>query len=624
MNKSIRGVGALLSSFILPPSSLISRRLRSAVALALTILFLLASLVESSAQKRRPLAPLAPTAQSISVSRPRLVLLIVVDQFRYDYLERFHDLFVTNGIGKLMREGASWVDANYDHAPTKTAPGHATIMTGTWPSEHGIIANNWFDRETGKKVKSVSDDATLLLGGKEGEKGSSPRRLLASTLGDELRLMSADRAKVIGISSKSRSAILPAGRHANAAYWFNTDNGRMVSSSYYFNQLPAWVERFNQTRMADKFFRARWERLLPEAEYTRRLGADAQPWENIASPDRDTNTFPHTITGGADAPSKPFYKELDYSPFSNDLLVSFAEATIANENLGADADTDLLSVSFSANDYVGHRFGPYSHEMMDITLRVDRQIATLLDYVNARVGLDNTLVVFTADHGVAPVPEHAARLGLEGRRLEQDDVFKIILAQIRARYARKGEKDVTNDYIQKFQDRGEAKDGFINNNVYLNFAALKRDHIDAAEFERAIGEAAMTIPGTARYFTRAQLESGTIPPDDAVARRVLHGFNWQRSGDVIILNQPYSIMFSPPDDDPTDPRSSTTHESPYLYDTHVPLIIMGRGLTAARYAQAATPADIAPTLALLLRVQSPSNATGRILTEGLSNARAQR
>ncbi|HVG35071.1 MAG TPA: alkaline phosphatase family protein [Pyrinomonadaceae bacterium] len=437
MNKSIQGVEASLSSFRLPPSSLIFiphsstlilHRLRSVISCALSVLLVLVSVNQLSAQRRRPLAPLTPAAQSGTQTRPRLVLVIVVDQFRYDYLERFRDLFVANGIGRLLREGASWANTNYDHAPTKTAPGHATIMTGTWPSEHGIIANNWFDRETGKKVKSVSDDATLLLGGKEGEKGSSPRRLLASTLGDELRLATNDRAKVIGISSKSRSAILPAGRHASAAYWFNTDNGRMVSSNYYFNQLPAWVERFNQTRMADKFFRARWDRLLPEAEYTRRLGSDSQPWENIASPDRDTNTFPHTITGGASEPSKPFYKELDYSPFSNDLLVSFAEQTIANEGLGADADTDLLSLSFSANDYVGHRFGPYSHEALDITLRVDRQIARLLDYIDGRIGLDKTLVVFTADHGVAPVPEHAARMGLPGRRLEQDEVWKIIMA----------------------------------------------------------------------------------------------------------------------------------------------------------------------------------------------------
>jgi arylsulfatase A-like enzyme len=614
---------ALSFSFIPHPSSLIPSYLRRTIAFVLSVLLVLVWLDGASAQHRRPVAPLEPAAPAVSrpitktQERARLVLLIVVDQFRYDYLERFGDLFVRNGIGRLLREGASWADANYDHAPTKTAPGHATIMTGTWPAEHGIIANDWFDRETGKKVTSVSDDATKLLGGREGEKGQSPRRLLASTFGDELRLATNDRSKVIGISSKSRSAILPAGRHASAAYWFNTNNGRMVSSSYYFDRLPAWVERFNQQGMADKFFGRRWERLLPEAEYAKRVGPDAQSWENIAAPRSDTQTFPHVITGGVAAPSKAFYKELDYSPFSNEMLVAFAEQAIESEGLGADADTDLLSVSFSGNDYVGHRFGPYSQEAMDITLRVDRQIAELLDYVQQHIGLQNTLVIFTADHGVAPIPEHAQALNLPARRIQEADIFKTIMEAIRTRYARKGEADNTGDYIQKFQDLGKSKEGFINNSVYLNMAALKRDHIAVEEFERAVGEAAMQMPGTARYFTRAQLEAGAIPLADPVARRVLHGFNPQRSGDVLIVNAPFNVNFGLPDD-PTDPRSSASHESPYSYDTHVPLVIMGRGLMAGRYAQAASPADIAPTISLVLGVQAPSNSTGRVLTEALA------
>jgi arylsulfatase A-like enzyme len=550
------------------------------------------------------------------------VLLIVVDQFRYDYLERFGDLFAANGLGRLVREGASWANANYDHAPTKTAPGHATVMTGTWPAEHGIVGNDWFDRTTGKKVTSVTDDTTLLLGGREGEKGQSPRRLLSTTLGDELRLATNNRSKVIGISSKSRSAILPAGRRANAAYWFNTSNGWMVSSNYYFDRLPAWVERFNRAGLADTFLGRRWERLLAEAEYEKRVGPDDQPWENIAAPGSDTRIFPHTITGGAATPSKPFYKELDYSPFSNELLVAFSKQAIEHESLGADADTDLLSVSFSGNDYVGHRFGPYSQEAMDITLRVDRQIALLLDYVNARVGLQNTLVVFTADHGVAPIPEQALALNLPGRRIQEADLFNAIMLTVRPRYARAGEPDRANDYIQKFQDGSKTREGFINNNVYLNRAALERDHIDVEEFARAVGEAAMRVPGTARYFTRRQLEAGAVSSADPVARRVLHGFHPQRSGDVVIVNAPFNSMFGLPDD-PNDPRISAMHETPYSYDTHVPLIIMGRSLVAGRYAPSASPADIAPTLAFVLGVQAPSNATGRILTEGLLTTKPQ-
>ena len=300
-----------------------------------------------------------PSSSNAPSTRPRLVLLLVVDQFRYDYLERFGDLFVANGLRRLMRDGAWWTSAAYDHVPTYTAPGHATLMTGTWPAESGIIGNDWFDRETGSSVTSVSDPAAKLLGGEEGGKASSPRRLLASTLGDELRLATLRRSKVIGISVKDRSAILTAGRGATAAYWYSARTGQMVSSDYYFNQVPQWVISFNNTRPADKYFGARWERLLPEAEYTKRAGPDAPEWEKIGAA-KDTNTFPHTITGGASAPGPAFYDDLPRSPFANDLLIAFAEQAIASEQLGQDDDTDILSLSLSANDYVGHRFGPYS------------------------------------------------------------------------------------------------------------------------------------------------------------------------------------------------------------------------------------------------------------------------
>src|SRR4030095_11890316 len=347
-----------------------------------------------------PLITAQRSPASQRAKRPKLVLLIVVDQFRYDYLERFNDLFVENGLRRLMRDGASWTQSNYDHIPTYTGPGHATMLTGAYPAESGIIGNEWPDRATGKRVTSVSDSTVTLLGGVPNEGGSSPRRLMSSTVGDELRLATNDRSKVIGISVKDRSAILPAGRHANAAYWFSTNSGSMVSSTYYFNELPAWVTAFNNTRPADKFFGAKWERLLPENEYLKRAGTDSPPWENIGNQPGDTNTFPHTVTGGATAAGRTFYNALDYTPFSNDLLLAFVQQAVINEHLGEDDDTDVLSISFSANDYVGHRYGPYSQEMMDVTLRVDRQIATLLDFVNARVGLANTIVAFTADHGV--------------------------------------------------------------------------------------------------------------------------------------------------------------------------------------------------------------------------------
>jgi len=599
-------------------------RIRNFARLILLVLFLFpAQLLPARQSAAQPSSRRAgvrtqnrsPQSKAARPARPRLVLLIVVDQFRYDYLTRFGDLFGSRGIGRLMREGASWTEANFDQVPTFTAPGHAAFMTGSWPLQNGIIANEWYERETGKKVTSVTDDGTSKLPGKPGEKGYSPRRLLCSTVGDELRLADADRSKVIGISAKGRAAILPAGRHATAAYWYSTDIGGLVSSTYYFNELPDWVVRFNNRRMVDGWFGARWDRLLPEAEYLKRAGQDDVPWENQDKSSKDTNAFPHVVTGGAAKPGKAFYRALDYTPFSNELLLAFAQEAITNEKLGDDDDTDVLSVSFSANDYVGHRFGPYSQEVMDMSLRVDRQVGTLLDFVDARVGLQNAVVIFTADHGVAPVGEQAALMNLPGRRSPEAQLRKLVEDGLKARYARKDRP--ATDYIQTFTNKNEP--GVINSNVYLNRMALKRDGIDLDDCERVVGELSMQMPGAARYFTRAQLENNRISSSDPIARRVLHGFYPQRSGDVIVVFEPYNILFDSPDD-PTDIGSTTTHGSPYSYDTHVPLIIMGRDFAKGSYTQAATPADIAQTLANLLRVQSPSCSVGRVLSEALVNS----
>src|SRR5262249_45307890 len=451
--------------------------LQRLVAVVLVLVFAIAL----SAQQAR-----ITQRQQDPVAHPHLILLIVVDQFRYDYLTRFGDLFGSRGIGRLMRDGASWTNVNYDHVPTFTAPGHTVLMTGAWPSQTGIIANEWYERETGKRVKSITDDDTLTLGGKPDEKGKSPRRLLCSTVGDELRLADNDRSKVIGISAKDRSAILPVGRRGSAAYWFSADTGNMVSSTYYFNHLPDWVNRFNGRRMADGWFGARWNRLLPESEYLKRAGKDDVPWENQDKSSNDTNFFPHVVTGGASSVSRPFYKALDYTPFSNDLLVSFAEEAITNEKLGAHNDPDLLSVSFSADDYVGHRFGIYSQEEMDITLRVDQQIGTLLDYLDGRVGLQNTLVIFTADHGASPIPEQAASVGLPGRRYQRADILRLVQEGLKARYGRTNRP--ASDYIQTFTSRGANEQGFLNTNFYLNREAFQRDGIDFDECTRAIRE----------------------------------------------------------------------------------------------------------------------------------------
>ena len=550
-----------------------------------------------------------PTTTPTEARRPRLVLLIAVDQFRHDYLERFGDLFGKNGLRRLLRDGAVWDQANYDHTPTYTAPGHATMMTGAYPAETGIVGNEWIDRETGKRITSVTDSTVKVLGGGPNDAPASPRRLMTSTLGDELRLATNDRSKVIGISVKDRSAILPAGRHANAAYWFSPLSGNMISSTFYFPSLPPWVSDFNQKRPADKFFGKSWERLLPESEYLKRAGVDAPTWEVVGSASGDTNVFPHKVTGNSTAPGAQFYSALDFTPFSNDLLVEFAEQALLNEQLGQDDDTDVLTVSFSANDYVGHRYGPYSQEAMDITLRVDRQIETFLDFIDAKVGLRNTIVIFTADHGVAPIPEHAATLGLDGARLNTDEILKTIRSAISARFNPKGTSpDPTADYIYTYNLGGQPQPGFINGNIYLNYAALKRDTINPDEVARVIRDAALTVHGISRGFTRAQLAQGAVSISDPIERRVLHGFYANRSGDVVLIPDPYSYLGE---------GVLATHGSPYSYDTHVPLIIVASGLVPGHYYDPASPADIAPTVSLLLRTTPPSSAVGRVLTEAL-------
>lgn len=571
------------------------RPFRRTIAISL-LLFLT---IVTSGQRRPQVGP--------ANARPRLVLLIAVDQFRYDYLERFGDLFVQNGFRRLLREGASWTQSNYDHFPTYTAPGHGTMMTGAYPAETGIIGNEWLDRASGKRVTSVSDEMVKLLGGGPNETASSPSRLMTSTVGDELRLASNDRAKVIGISVKDRSAILPAGRHANAAYWFSTTSGNMVSSTYYFNQLPAWVTTFNATRPADKYFGAKWERLIAEDEYVKRAGPDSSPWETVSSSSGDTNAFPHTITGSANAIGQAFYWALDYSPFTNDILVSFTQQAIVNEKLGQDDDTDVLTVSFSANDYVGHRYGPYSQEVMDVTLRTDRQLATLLDFVDARVGLSNTVVALTADHGVSPIPEHAATLGLGGARLKTADLFTAVSKALSAKYNPQSKSpDPSADYLLK--EPGTMREYFINGNLYFNYDALRRDGVNVEEFSQVVVAAALTVPGVARAFSRTQLQRGATSITDPIERRVLHGFSPSRSGDVVVVAEPFKYLGD---------TITATHGSAYSYDTHVPTIIMGTGVKAGQYLEPATPADIAPTLSALLRITPPSNATGRVLIEAL-------
>lgn len=515
----------------------------------------------------------------------RLVLGIAIDQFRYDYLTRFGDLFESGGFNRLLNDGAVFTNANYIYIPTVTAPGHATFMTGSIPALNGIVGNDWFDRAAGKIITSINDSSVKVLGG-EGEEPASPSRLIGSTVGDELRLSNNGQSRVVGIAFKDRSAVLPAGKRPNGAYWFDSILGTFVSSTYYFPDLPGWVKEFNQKNRPDKkYYGAQWDRLLPDAAYQRSLPDDS-PFEKSPR----GNKFPHIIDSKEPTPGKQFYENFEESPFANDYTLAFAKAAIEGEKLGQDDFPDLLTVSFSANDKVGHSFGPYSQEVEDMTVRTDRVLSDLFSYIDQKVGLANTIIVLTADHGVAPVPEHSKAIGLGGGRFASRALTAVIQAGLDKRFG-------TAAWIR----------ATVNSNVYLDYDLIERQKVNRQEIERAGCEAALTFPAVGKCFTRTQLLFGPLPPG-AYSEQAARGFNAERSGDMVIVVKPYYMQRS---------EIGTTHSTPYSYDTHVPVIFYGADVAAGSYANPSSPSDIAPTLSSLLGIEPPSNTIGRVLTEAI-------
>jgi hypothetical protein len=483
--------------------------------------------------------------------KPKLVVMIVVDQFRYDYLTRFR-MEYHGGLDQLLTHGAVFTNARYIHFPTVTAVGHSTVLSGATPAMSGIIANDWFDREEGKTVTSVSDTATKLLGGGNGT-GSSPRRMLADTVGDELKMADDNKSKVIGISLKDRASILPAGHMANGAYWFDAKTGNFVSSTYYFADLPDWVKSFNGARPADQYHGATW------------------------------------LTKVMPAGGPTLYSAIDASPFANQMIEQMAEAAIQNEQLGQRDVTDLLAVSFSANDYVGHSAGPDSPEVHDMGVQTDKMLEQFFRAIDTKVGLDNTIIVITGDHGVDPLPEVNAQRKMPGGRLPLGIVSKTVEAAL----------------VKKFGD-GEWIVSNAEHSIYLNLDLIGQKKLDAGEVNRVAAEAARGIPHVFRVYTREQLIAGDAFPDE-VGKRVLNGYFPRRGADVEVLLDPYWIFT----------QSGATHGSPFGYDNHVPVIFMGPGIREGRYNNTIAVNDIASTLATILDVETPSGSVGRVLTEML-------
>jgi len=488
-------------------------------------------------------------AQAPPPQEPKLILFVAIDQFRYDYLPRFRAEY-TGGIKTLLDRGAVFANAHLEHYPSVTAVGHATMMSGATPALSGIVGNDWYDRETSKTVTSVSDPAGKLLGA-EGE-ASSPKRFLVSTIGDELKRSGSPDSKVIGISMKDRGAILPAGHMADAAYWFDNKSGAFVSSDYYFPQPPAWVQVFNAAGHMMSFAGKTWV---------------------------DGRTLPTE-------PGAKLNAAVYGSSYGNDLLESFAEDLIREEKLGQRGVTDVLTVSFSSNDAVGHTYGPDSPEAHAVSLGVDGSLARLFAAVEAAVGIENVLVVLTADHSVSPLPEVLEAEHMPGGRV-LGNFFAPARAALEAKYG-----------------PGNWIEATAGTSPYFNYKLMDEQGIDRAEAEDIVAAVMRKHPEVARVYTRHQILAGRAVYD-VIDSRVLRSFNPQRSGDLEIVLNPNWIRSA----------NGTTHGSPYNYDTHIPLIFMGPGIKPGRYYKAVALNDAAPTIAALLDIEMPSGSLGRILDE---------
>lgn len=515
------------------------------------------------------------------VGPPKLVVVIVIDQFRADYLKRFQSYFGKGGFNLFLRRGADLTEARYLHGITQTCPGHAVILTGSYAHVNGIVANSWYDTAAGHEEYCAADSSVTLIGA--GTEGRSPRNLIGSTVGDVLKLSTAGRSRVITVAGKDRSAIMLGGHLADAAYWM-TDS-LFVTSSYYKKRLPDWVRRFNASGLVSSYSGKTWDRLLPAAAYNR-VGPDDGPGEGeVAGMGR---TFPHRLGGGS---NRNFFDAFGSSPFQNDLIAEFAMQAIVHDSLGSDDDPDLLAIGFSANDLIGHAYGPDSHEVMDVSVRTDRLLERFFAFLAKQVGLENTVIVLTADHGVAPLPETVARLNPAlGGRFDTRSIVVAAESALEARYGPTREPGWIVSHDFPF--------------LYLNVRSLGEKGVSIDEAERVAKAAVERVPGVQQALTAAELREQR---NHAVHSAAAFSFFPARSGNIYYELQPYQV--------PGSQAQGTTHGSPWAYDTQVPLLWFGPEIVAGRYHDPSSVADIAPTLSAILDIGETAGSEGRVLSE---------
>ena len=531
-------------------------------------------------------------------AKPKLAVIVVIDQLRGDYLEKWHDLFIDGGFKRILSEGAWFTNCHYPFSDTLTAAGHASMVTGASPNKHGIIANEWYDRLSGEVITAVQSDRYEPVpppvpdkNAKEQKRisGGSPLRRREESIGDVLFRASGGKSKIGSLSIKDRAAILLAALRAHFAYWFSTSAGKFVTSTYYNDTPHAWVKDFNQKAPQDQFFGKSWTLLRKNLDYVKHAGLDDISFEGTGY--EQGRTFPHPLTGKLTKPGKKYYEALTNSPQGNELLLELAKTAIDAEKMGQGENTDLLCLSFSCNDLIGHCWGPDSQEVLDATLRTDLIIKELLDVLDAKVGKGQYLLVLSADHGICPIPEVAKAQGKDAGRVSQDRLRTGAEAHLQTTYSKDGKKRL---WIEKMSGSW----------FYFNKGVMRELALAPAEVEKTLADWLVKQPGVQAAFTRTQV-GGSQKLDDPLTESVRLSFHPEASGEVKVLLKPYYLFTA---DLVKAPAYATTHGSPHPYDTHVPLVVFGPRVEPGKRTERVTPLAIATILAHGLNIALPSAA----------------
>jgi predicted AlkP superfamily pyrophosphatase or phosphodiesterase len=515
------------------------------------------------------------------VSRPKLVVGIVVDQMRWDYLYRFSDRYGNEGFKRLLREGFSCENTFIPYLPSYTAPGHTCIYTGSVPALHGIIGNNWYDPMQKKVVYCTDDSSVQSVGSNSAAGKMSPKNLWSNTITDELRLATNFRSKTIAIALKDRASILPGGHTSNGSYWFDNATGGWISSTFYMNDLPAWVKKLNESKLPDQYLKQNWNTLYPLSSYVNST-ADSNRYEGKLS--GEDYTFPH-ITSSLNGAAK--YEVFRTTPYGNTFTFETAKAAIENEQLGKRAVTDFLALSFSSTDYVGHTFGPNSVEVEDLYLRFDKDLASFLKYLDEKIGKGQYLIFLTADHGVAHNPYFMRDNKLPAGAYQQSAVLKQL-----------------NDSLLKNFNTANLIEQSMNYQLYLNQDVITQNRLDKKLVKQYIIQFLIKQPGISNAVDLSDLANA--PVQETVKKFLINGYNQKLGGDLQIIFKPQWFESW---------QTGTTHGQWNPYDTHIPLVWFGWKVKPGQLNREVYMTDIAPTLAALLHIQMPNASVGKVIEE---------